>query len=64
MAVTKPEEFAKELAEVLRENNAARHRLDVESGPELICDTPDGPLDILAFTTNEGQDVFLKVEFA
>lgn len=64
MANTTPEEFAAELAEVLRENEYARHRLDVAEGPDLISDSDDSPKDVVAFTTNEGQDVFIKVSFA
>ena len=48
----------------LREDNALRHVLDIEGAVDVIADNDGAPTDVVAFSTNDGTDVFLKVEFS
>lgn len=56
----KVNEVAKELCESMRENNALRHRLAIEDGPQVL----DPEDDTIAYTDKSGQDFFIKVEGA
>jgi hypothetical protein len=58
------EEIAQELAERLRQDNMLRHRLHIEGAVDTISDSSDGPKETVAYTTAEGQDVFIRVEAA
>jgi hypothetical protein len=54
------QEIVDALMEALRTNNVLRRTIRLEGAPEQIKDEPA----TIAFSTTEGEDVFLKVEMA
>jgi hypothetical protein len=63
MAVTSTEQAAEILARHMRESNALRHELGIEGAVDVIADKDGAPTDTIAYSTDDGTDVFIKVEF-